>query len=152
MEHTLIRKNELYIELPIYYKIEIVYENDSFKLGKSKGNKRYSINYSTDVNVYLIGNRWVPTAGGKISLTFKDKYEKPFMSIGTATVGYGFYDLNNGFFNVSPNAGYNFRMGYNLNENKVVIAKNNNIKITNTKNEMPNKKAFSIDKVTMTIT
>ncbi len=100
------------------YKIEIVYENDSFKLGKSKGNKIYSISFSPDVNAYLIGNRLVPTVGGSLDLILKTKYAKPVLLLGVSIVGYGFYDLNNGVFNVSANAGYNFRMGYNLNEKK----------------------------------
>ena len=96
------------------YKIEIVHENDSFRLGKFKGNKMYSINYSSDVNVYLIGNRWVPTAGGKISLIFKDKYQKPQMSIGTAIVGYAFYDFTNGVFKIDQHTGYNFIWSANI--------------------------------------
>ena len=98
------------------YKIEISQENGLYRIVKSKGNKMYSISYSPDVSAFLIANRWVPSVGGRLDLILKDKHAKPVLLIGVAIVGYGFYDLNNGVFNVATNAGYNFRMGFNLNK------------------------------------
>lgn len=98
------------------YKIEVLHENDSYQLGKYKGNKMYSINYSLDVNVFLIGSRSVPSGGGRFSLIFKDKYAKPLLSIGTAIIGYGFFDLINGTFKVDAHAGYDFIWSMNINK------------------------------------
>lgn len=95
------------------YAIEVLGENGSYKLGKTKGNKMYSVIYSLDLNALLIGSRWTPTFGGKGALIIKDKYANPFMSIGVAILYYGFYELNNGTFKIESNAGYDFRWAIN---------------------------------------
>jgi len=101
-----------------YYKLQLLPQQQTYAVGNTKGKLARSLEFSPDVNAYLIGNQWTPTIGVEARVMLNNKYGTPYLSFGGAMMSYVFSDFGGGRFNgFTHNVGYDLRLAFNTNAN-----------------------------------
>lgn len=100
-----------------YYNVQLLPQQHRYALGKTKGELKRTLEFSPDINAYLIGNQWTPTIGFEAKVVLSNKYGTPYLSAGGAMMSYVFSDFSAGKFNgFTHNIGYDLRLSFNMND------------------------------------